>query len=171
MVEGGHKEVIQTSLLLLRWCWYSLPSLISFLHAWTFYEERLELTLLLLSYNLRHSLFWFTVSLSVLHVVYLSRVTGSPKYKQPIRILSDTINQSTSQTFKRALAFVTLALVPAVLWVVTQRSSSVDRCVTTQRMFVKQILLSVRRWSRFARRNGCDSATEIPHWWRKSMFT
>ena len=101
MVEGGHNEVIQTSLLLLRWCWYSLPSLISSLHAWTFYEERLELTLLLLSYNLRHSLFWFTVWLSVLHVVYLSRVTGSPKYKQPIRILSDTINQSTSNFLVR----------------------------------------------------------------------
>ena len=117
MVEGVHTEVTRTSLWLLRWCWHSLPPrpsphlipqitsihfiLISSLHAWTFYEERLELTLLLLSYNLRHSLFWFTVSLSVLHVVYLSRVTGSPKYKQPIRILSDTINQSTSNFLVR----------------------------------------------------------------------
>ena len=24
-----------------------------------------------------------------------------------------------------------------------------------------------RRWGRFARRNVCDSATEIPYWWRK----
>ena len=32
-------------------------------------------------------------------------------------------------------------------------------------------LLALRRWGRFARRNVCDSATEIPYWWRKSMFT
>ena len=32
-------------------------------------------------------------------------------------------------------------------------------------------LLALRRWRRFARRNVCDSATEIPYWWRKSMFT
>ena len=28
-------------------------------------------------------------------------------------------------------------------------------------------LLALRRWERFARRNVCDSATEIPYWWRK----
>ena len=28
-------------------------------------------------------------------------------------------------------------------------------------------LLAPRRWGRFARRNVCDSATEIPYWWRK----
>ena len=28
-------------------------------------------------------------------------------------------------------------------------------------------LLALRRWGRFARRNICDSATEIPYWWRK----
>ena len=28
-------------------------------------------------------------------------------------------------------------------------------------------LLALRRWGRFARRNVCDSATEIPYWWRK----
>ena len=27
--------------------------------------------------------------------------------------------------------------------------------------------LALRRWGRFARRNVCDSATEIPYWWRK----
>ena len=32
-------------------------------------------------------------------------------------------------------------------------------------------LLALRRWGRFARRNVCDSETEIPYWWRKSMFT
>ena len=32
-------------------------------------------------------------------------------------------------------------------------------------------LLALRRWGRFARRNVCDSATEIPYWWRKSVFT
>ena len=32
-------------------------------------------------------------------------------------------------------------------------------------------LLALRRWGRFAWRNVCDSATEIPYWWRKSMFT
>ena len=32
-------------------------------------------------------------------------------------------------------------------------------------------LLALRRWGRFARRNVCDSVTEIPYWWRKSMFT
>ena len=49
----------------------------------------------------------------ILQLVCLSRATGSPKYKQPITILRDTINQSTSQTFTRALVFVTLALVSA----------------------------------------------------------
>ena len=28
-------------------------------------------------------------------------------------------------------------------------------------------LLTLRRWGHFARRNVCDSATEIPYWWRK----
>ena len=28
-------------------------------------------------------------------------------------------------------------------------------------------LLTLRRWGRFAQRNVCDSATEIPYWWRK----
>ena len=28
-------------------------------------------------------------------------------------------------------------------------------------------LLALRHWGRFARRNVCDSATEIPYWWRK----
>ena len=28
-------------------------------------------------------------------------------------------------------------------------------------------LLALRRWGRFARRNLCDSAREIPYWWRK----
>ena len=28
-------------------------------------------------------------------------------------------------------------------------------------------LLALRPWGRFARRNVCDSATEIPYWWRK----
>ena len=28
-------------------------------------------------------------------------------------------------------------------------------------------LLALRRWGRFARNNVCDSATEIPYWWRK----
>ena len=28
-------------------------------------------------------------------------------------------------------------------------------------------LLALRLWGRFARRNVCDSATEIPYWWRK----
>ena len=28
-------------------------------------------------------------------------------------------------------------------------------------------LLALRRWGRFAERNVCDSATEIPHLWRK----
>ena len=32
-------------------------------------------------------------------------------------------------------------------------------------------LLALRRWGRFARRNVGDSGTEIPFWWRKSMFT
>ena len=32
-------------------------------------------------------------------------------------------------------------------------------------------LLAFCRWGRFTRRNVCDSATEIPYWWRKSMFT
>ena len=32
-------------------------------------------------------------------------------------------------------------------------------------------LLALRNWGRFARRNVCDSAAEIPYWWRKSMFT
>ena len=32
-------------------------------------------------------------------------------------------------------------------------------------------LLALLRWGRFAPRNVCDSATEIPYWWRKSMFT
>ena len=32
-------------------------------------------------------------------------------------------------------------------------------------------LLALRRWGRFERRNVCDSVTEIPYWWRKSMFT
>ena len=32
-------------------------------------------------------------------------------------------------------------------------------------------LLAPHRWGRFARKNVCDSATEIPCWWRKSMFT
>ena len=32
-------------------------------------------------------------------------------------------------------------------------------------------VLALRRWGRFARRNVCDSGTEIPYWWRKSMFT
>ena len=32
-------------------------------------------------------------------------------------------------------------------------------------------LLALRRWGRFAGRNVCDSETEIPYWWRKSMFT
>ena len=31
-------------------------------------------------------------------------------------------------------------------------------------------LLALRRWGRFARRNVCDSAAEIPYWWRKPMF-
>ena len=30
-------------------------------------------------------------------------------------------------------------------------------------------LLALRRWGRFARRNVCDPATEIPYWWRKSV--
>ena len=49
----------------------------------------------------------------ILQLVCLSRATGSPKYKQPITILRDTITQSTSQTFTRALVFVTVALVSA----------------------------------------------------------
>ena len=28
-------------------------------------------------------------------------------------------------------------------------------------------LLALHRWGHFARRNICDSATEIPYWWRK----
>ena len=32
-------------------------------------------------------------------------------------------------------------------------------------------LLALRRRGRFARRNVCDSATEIPYWWRNPMFT
>ena len=28
-------------------------------------------------------------------------------------------------------------------------------------------LLALRRWWRFTRNNVCDSATEIPYWWRK----
>ena len=28
-------------------------------------------------------------------------------------------------------------------------------------------LLALHRWRRFARRNICDSVTEIPYWWRK----
>ena len=28
-------------------------------------------------------------------------------------------------------------------------------------------LLALRHWERLARRNVCDSATEIPYWWRK----
>ena len=32
-------------------------------------------------------------------------------------------------------------------------------------------LLALRCWGRFAWRNVCDSATEIPYWWCKSMFT
>ena len=28
-------------------------------------------------------------------------------------------------------------------------------------------LLALRRWGRFARRNVCDSVTEIPYWWCK----
>ena len=31
----------------------------------------------------------------------------------------------------------------------------------------RPFLLALRRWGRFARRNVCDSATEIPYWWRK----
>ena len=31
-------------------------------------------------------------------------------------------------------------------------------------------LLALRRRGRFARRNVCDLATEIPYWWRKPMF-
>ena len=32
-------------------------------------------------------------------------------------------------------------------------------------------LLTLRHWGRFAQRNVCDSATEIPYWWCKSVFT
>ena len=32
-------------------------------------------------------------------------------------------------------------------------------------------LLALLRWGRFAQRNVRDPATEIPYWWRKSMFT
>ena len=32
-------------------------------------------------------------------------------------------------------------------------------------------LLALRRWGRFARRNVCDSVTEIPYCWRNPMFT
>ena len=31
----------------------------------------------------------------------------------------------------------------------------------------QQFLLAPRRWGRLARMNVCDSATEIPYWWRK----
>ena len=31
----------------------------------------------------------------------------------------------------------------------------------------RPFLLALRRWGRFARRNVCDSSTEIPYWWRK----
>ena len=32
-------------------------------------------------------------------------------------------------------------------------------------------LLALRRWGRFAQRNICDSATEIPYWWCKSIIS
>ena len=32
-------------------------------------------------------------------------------------------------------------------------------------------LLALRCWGRFARTNDCDSATEIPYWWHKIIFT
>ena len=32
-------------------------------------------------------------------------------------------------------------------------------------------LLALRHWGSFTRGNVCDSVTEIPYWWSKSMFT
>ena len=32
-------------------------------------------------------------------------------------------------------------------------------------------LFAPRHWGRFARRNLCDSATETPYWWHKSIIT
>ena len=39
--------------------------------------------------------------------------------------------------------------------------------ITPYRLRKQPFLIAPRRWGRFARRNVCDSATEIPYWWRK----
>ena len=36
---------------------------------------------------------------------------------------------------------------------------------------IQRFLLAPRRHGRVARRNVCDSVTEIPYWWRKSILT
>ena len=51
----------------------------------------------------------------------------------------------------------------------TQRQFSENVCSDSLRKH--PFLLALRRWGRFARRNVCDSAKEIPYWWRKSLFT
>ena len=39
-----------------------------------------------------------------------------------------------------------------------------ETCVSLRK---HPFLLALRRWGHFARRNVCDSAAEIPYWWRK----
>ena len=58
------------------------------------------------------------------------------------------------------------------LVVIIEKIRAQIKLVTRKWLSVRKhpFLLALRRWGRFAPRN-CDSATEIPYWWRKSMFS
>ena len=85
-------------------------------------------------------------------------------------------NSHASQTTANNSAVYCLcySLIPMHVYT-KQITNREDKGVTKQTKNVNlrkhPFLLAHRCRGRFARRNVCDSATEIPYWWRKSMFT
>ena len=59
---------------------------------------------------------------------------------------------------------------PTYLSALPLLGQDIDRCIKSS-LRKHPFLLAVPRQGRFARRNFCDSAAEIPYWRRKPMFT
>ena len=82
-------------------------------------------------------------------------------------------NESSQVTLPGSSICVPVPVIrgPAHLLTMAEVAEVEDGVVIIDSLRKDPFLLALRRWGRFAWRNVCDSAAEIPYWWLKSIIT
>ena len=101
-----------------------------------------------------------------------------PKFSQVSPNFKDAVKWIRTEAYSTTFCHLTKSFVPLTAFLLrvilyfTNVANLYKFCFKCKISLRKHpFLLALRRRGRFARRNVCDSATEIPYWWRNPMFT